>query len=519
MLFTKETKGVVMETKTKETVVQVKVANLDPSPWNRKPDGNGELKELTTNIRAEGILVPLIVRPIPDGDPESARLEIVAGHRRAAAAKEAGLLEVPCVIRVMDDQEAKKVQVIENLHRKNLNPMEEAKAFHTLHREGTTIQALAENVGKDAKYVYRSLELLKLPAEAIAALESGAISAAHGHQLARVGAKQIEAAVKFATTPDYHKNCPTVEDLKHYIGMKVEKNLAGAPWDKSVPYATKVACKGCPSNTANQSMLFEGATSGYCTNGQCFASKLTQHYRDMRSAGEKKWPQLKFIGAATSRYGDQQTVKGWLVVNEKDPKIKKAIDALLINKGKPTSDGYGFGILKPSNWGTAKIAKLVVLKKQTEAEAKAADRQGYQEATPEQRAAQEFGRRYLEAEKAIEIWKGVVLNEKTLQGLVLAQVEDGWARKRAAPWLNAAGIELGTKGVDIESQVRKLNKDCALLLGVLLMASGSGGLLDELVELNKIDLKKKSKTWLALAQKEWDVNKDKIVAEWKKENE
>lgn len=348
---------------TKEQVVELEISSLLASESNRAVEVNGGLNELSENIKVEGVLVPLIVRIVKAGNAD--RHEIVAGHRRWTAAGMAGLEKVPCIVRVLDDAGAKRTQIIENLHRKNLNPMEEAHAFNSLAHGETSVQTISELVGKDVKYVYRALALLQLPSAAQKAIEGGKLTAAHGHQLVRVGGKQFESVLKYALTPDYHHNHPTVEDLKNFIRQRVGKRLSAAPWDKNVTYAGKVACKGCPNNSSNQDSLFDEAEDGQCTNGTCFNTKLMQFYKDLRDKGQAKWPFLKFIGTATTRYGNTQTIKGYTVVEETSMPMRKAFEAAR-EQIKKSPDlkvaGAGFGILKPSNWGTLKAAKLVVLK-------------------------------------------------------------------------------------------------------------------------------------------------------------
>lgn len=390
---------------TKEEVVAIKTMELKPSQDIRMNETNGALKELAANIKAEGVLVPLIVRRSKDGESGPEYTEIVAGHRRWTAAKMAGLEKVPCIVRVLDDAQARKVQVLENLHRKDLNAMEEARGFATLRGEGQehSPQTISELVGKDVKYVYRALALLQLPSAAAKAIEEGKLTAAHGHQLVRVGGKQFESVLKYALTPDYHHNHPTVEDLKNFIRQRVGKRLSAAPWDKNVTYAGKVACKGCPNNSSNQDSLFDEAEDGQCTNGTCFNTKLMQFYKDLRDKGQAKWPFLKFIGTATTRYGNTQTIKGYTVVEETSMPMRKAFEAAR-EQIKKAPDlkvaGAGFGILKPSNWGTLKAAKLVVLKLGVSEEVK---ENGYQR-DPDEDYRWQFLRDYQKAHgKSLEI--------------------------------------------------------------------------------------------------------------------
>lgn len=364
-----------------QKLAYLKVEALKESPWNRAADGNGEMEELVQSIKLHGILQPLIVRD---------QGEIVAGHRRWRAAKAAGLKEVPCIMVKLSDNDAKVTQITENLMRKNLGAMEEALAFEQLidaaeGKIGRTHQEIADMVGKEVKYIYRALELLKLPMAAQKAIEKGHLTAAHGHQLARADGKQQDSMLKYALAPDYHGNCPTVQDLKTYVLQRVGKRLSAAPWDKQCEYAGKVACAKCPYDSGNQDSLFDGAEDGLCTNGACFNVKLNQWYKDLRAKGENRWPTLKFIGTASSAYGETQVIKGYQVVEE-TAGVKKAIAPEPDGDPDYQVKGYGFGILKPSNWGSLKTAKLVIVKKLPEGAQEEGNRRGYQEPTPEERA-------------------------------------------------------------------------------------------------------------------------------------
>lgn len=501
----------------KEQVVQVLVGNLKASEWNRTDLGNGDLKQLADNIGVDGVLVPLIVRPINGGDEaKKGTLEIVAGHRRWQAAKIAGMMEVPCIIRELDDVEAKKVQVLENLHRKNLNPMEEAHAF-TMLMEGNvhSAQTVAEYVGKDAKYVHRALALLNLPKKAQVALEKGILSAAHGHQLARVGPKQIETITEFAMRKGWKGEVPTISELKAEIGRKVEKKLSAAPFEKNREFAGKIACKGCPSNTANQDMLFDGAEEGYCTNGTCFAAKIKQFYRDLEDTGKKRWPFLKFIGTASSSYGDNQTIKGYVVCEEKDPKIKKAIDAAkeqIKKDPKLQVAGMGFGIVKPSNWGSVRVARLVMLRLGTKKESNSQ----YKEATPEERAQNEHFRQFMKGAEAEYIFRNAKFDEHVWRALIMRHASDQWDLDRAAPWLRAAGINTSKP---IKEQIAKQEYGGMTMLSWLLLLEGDQAAMRVLLDHNEMDLKKLSKGWSAEAMKNWKEHKDQIMVLWKKTQE
>jgi ParB family chromosome partitioning protein len=119
----------------------------------------GDLTELRLSIESKGVLEPLLVRPRPDG-----RFRIIAGERRFRAAMEAGLTEVPCVELDVPDNEVVEIALIENLHRRDLHPFEEAEGYASLaNRYGYTQQRIAEAVGKSRVSVTEALSLLEIP--------------------------------------------------------------------------------------------------------------------------------------------------------------------------------------------------------------------------------------------------------------------------------------------------------------------------------------------------------------------
>jgi ParB family chromosome partitioning protein len=131
------------------------------------------IAELTASIAEKGVLQPLLVRPF-DG-----AYEIVAGERRFRAARQAGLTQVPVIVRELRDQEALEIAIVENLQREDLNPVEEARAFRQLLEFGANQEEIGRAVGKSRSAVANSLRLLTLPERALTALEAGEITAGH----------------------------------------------------------------------------------------------------------------------------------------------------------------------------------------------------------------------------------------------------------------------------------------------------------------------------------------------------
>lgn len=137
------------------------------------------LAGLASSIEANGVVQPLLVRPLPDGS-----YELVAGERRWRAAQMAGLAKVPAVVRDQEREKRLQVALIENMVREDLNPVDEARACATLVDDlGLSKEELARRVGRSRPAVSNLIRLLDLPDEALALLESGDLSEGHGKAL------------------------------------------------------------------------------------------------------------------------------------------------------------------------------------------------------------------------------------------------------------------------------------------------------------------------------------------------
>ncbi|MGV2127781.1 ParB/RepB/Spo0J family partition protein [Agrobacterium vitis] len=137
------------------------------------------LQELAGSIRQHGIVQPVVVRTIATG-----RYEIIAGERRWRAAQLAGLVEIPVIVRDVDDRTALELAIVENVQRADLNPLEEAMGYEQLIAEhGYTQNDLGEIIGKSRSHVANSLRLLKLPDPVRDMLADGSLSAGHARAL------------------------------------------------------------------------------------------------------------------------------------------------------------------------------------------------------------------------------------------------------------------------------------------------------------------------------------------------
>jgi ParB family transcriptional regulator, chromosome partitioning protein len=142
------------------------------------------LEELAASIKANGVIQPIVVRPLPGSAAGAARYEIVAGERRWQAAKLAGLTDIPVIVRELTDSQSVAVSLIENIQREELTPAEEARALQRLTAEFSLTHAeVAEAVGRSRAAVSNLIRLLDLPADVVALIDSKALSMGHARAL------------------------------------------------------------------------------------------------------------------------------------------------------------------------------------------------------------------------------------------------------------------------------------------------------------------------------------------------
>lgn len=163
----------------KPVLMTCAIEELVPNRYQARKDFDPEEhKSLVVSIRESGIIQPIVARKFDGG------YEIIAGERRWRAAQEAGLKSVPVIVRDAADQDAAIFSLIENLLRANLNPLEEAEAFHRLiHEFGLSHEALSTTVGKDRSTVTNALRLLKLPKEVRDAIAKRTLTAGHARAI------------------------------------------------------------------------------------------------------------------------------------------------------------------------------------------------------------------------------------------------------------------------------------------------------------------------------------------------
>jgi ParB family chromosome partitioning protein len=171
-------------------LLEVDVDRIAPNPWQPRLElDEAALAELVQSIKEHGVLQPLIVTRA-----ENDSYVLVAGERRWRAAKSAGLLTVPVVVKETTPRQRLELALVENIQREDLSPLETAQAYRQLIDEhGLTQEAVAERVGKSRAAVANVLRLLQLPPVARDALAAGTISEGHGRALLSCASPEIGA--------------------------------------------------------------------------------------------------------------------------------------------------------------------------------------------------------------------------------------------------------------------------------------------------------------------------------------
>jgi len=172
----------------KDNIFEIDIDLIDPNPEQpRTRFTDKALDELAQSIAANGVVQPIVVRPI------GSRFQIIAGERRWRAAQRAGLRRIPAATKQVSDDKLLELALIENIQRQELNPIEEAKAYRKLiDNIGLTQEKLSERVGKERSLIATTLRLLKLPEDIQTLIEEEKLTAGHGRALLMVEDRAVQ---------------------------------------------------------------------------------------------------------------------------------------------------------------------------------------------------------------------------------------------------------------------------------------------------------------------------------------
>ncbi|HEY1804882.1 MAG TPA: ParB/RepB/Spo0J family partition protein [Terracidiphilus sp.] len=312
----------------------VSLALLNESKTNpRRTFDEAAMKELAESIRTQGVLSPLLVRPLTENG-----FEIVAGARRYRAAQMAEVPTVPVRIVNLSDAEALEAQLVENLIRAEIHPMEEAQGFRALldlEEPKYSIEQIAAKVGKTPAFVASRLKLADLTPSSIDAFYADQIGVGHALLLAKLPADQQEQALSacfkevFNGGPKPTRILLPVRNLQFWIESNILLVLKDAPFNKRdaqlVP--TAGSCADCAKRTGHNKLLFGddlGRQGDRCTDPGCYQAKVSAHVAQTVAAR----PELVQISTA---YGVQKEGSSVLPRNKytaiRDEKPKSKDDA------------------------------------------------------------------------------------------------------------------------------------------------------------------------------------------------
>ncbi len=277
---------------------KIKVVEAYESKTN--PRGNNfkgqAFKDLVASIKEKGVLVPVLAR-LTGSIGKEPHIEIIAGSRRFRAAKAVGLEEIPAYIVEMTDDEAREAQIIENLQRQDVHPLEEAEAYSHMIKTTADIKAVAAKVGKSESYIHNRIMLCNLAEEVKQAYREGEVNDGHAVEIARLspGGDQQKTLTHIKQETSFGRSLP-VRLLSTWIEITFFNELAFQPWLKDKEAMAAVGlCKECPPET---NTLFGEVKEGACSTTRCHKRKMQKYIQWMK----EKTPGLILV---STEYGSR----------------------------------------------------------------------------------------------------------------------------------------------------------------------------------------------------------------------
>ena len=271
-----------------ESITLIPFARLVESSTNpRKIFAAGAMAELVESIKSQGVLQPIVVRPLiqqlqgmeTDG---AEAFEVVFGHRRFRAAQQTDVGEMPCIVRAMSDQDVALAQIHENLERADVSPLEEADGYVRLMRDhGISADQIAADTGKSRTYIYNRIKLAQLSEPARAQVITLQIPAEIATLIARVPAPLQGKAIDRVTSKDYDTGQRVVASYRQAraaLAAHFTVALSQVAWDPADDSLTTCgACTSCPKLSSNDPGLAEALGAGVCTDVPCHDAKALAH--------------------------------------------------------------------------------------------------------------------------------------------------------------------------------------------------------------------------------------------------
>ena len=306
----------------------------DIQPSSRQPRrhfNEKAMEELTASIRSQGLLQPILVRPI--GAAQPGKYEVVAGERRWRACQVVGLTEVPVLIRSFSAQDTLAAALIENMQREDLDPIEEAQGLHILKEEfGLSQDDLAHKLGKSRSAVANSLRLLTLPESILPFIAQGHLSAGHARAL---------LSIADARAQEYLKNLI----LESKLSVREAEGYA-AGWKETGRFELSGVHPGADSavSAPEAEDTGEDAVAPFCAPGSAAGPALSKDEQRAAPARKHK-PQSARILEIQNRIGDLYQAHVRVIGKESKGKIsfsydsKEELDTLLQRLSGPAPSG------------------------------------------------------------------------------------------------------------------------------------------------------------------------------------
>lgn len=285
-------------------VATLPIAAIVASPSNpRKHFDDAYIAELAESIKAHGLIQPITVRPLSldalfafnkraHPDDERPVYEIVVGECRWRAAKLAGLEQIPGFWRELDDKQVLEIQVIENLQRRDVHPIEEADGYQQLmQRHGYSADEIAAKIGKSRGYVYGRLKLTALCKEASEAFFNGLLDASTALLVARIPGTALQKRALKEVTSGYNGEPLSYRNAKNHIQCHFTISLKQAtfPLDDAALVSSAGSCSACQKRSGNTpEICADLGDEDVCTDTACFENKRLTRRQQIISNAEKK---------------------------------------------------------------------------------------------------------------------------------------------------------------------------------------------------------------------------------------
>lgn len=257
------------------------LASISESPTNpRKSFDKEDLAELTDDVARRGVLQPVLVRK--SKAMSGAGYELVFGHRRFRAAKGAGLQTVPAMVRELGDAEVLELQLIENVKRSDLHPLEAADGYRQLHEvHGLPIEQVAKRVGKSVGTIYQALSVARLGARARKAWLADEMSAGVARLLARIPAGPQQDLAFEGLEESYRGEALQNAFEAGRVLDRFVRDLSRTPFEREVAYGALPTCLSCEKRSGAQPQLFSDVKQkDMCLDVGCWAAKQKAWWDD-----------------------------------------------------------------------------------------------------------------------------------------------------------------------------------------------------------------------------------------------